>query len=270
MYSGIPFPDISPVAVQIGPFGLRWYSLAYLAGLLCAWFLSQRMLSRYKTPVAPEMMDDAVFYAAVGMILGGRLGYVLFYNAEYYWENPLKILALWQGGMSFHGGLLGVIAGLWLFARKMRIPMLALTDVAACVAPLGLFFGRLANFVNGELYGRVTTAVPWAVIFRYGGPLPRHPSQLYEALFEGIFLFLCLYTLWTRSVWVRIRCGFTSGLFLTSYAIVRTVVENFREPDEQIGFLFARVTMGQMLTLPMLVCGFLLMYLPSRRIGKGG
>lgn len=265
MYEGIPFPDISPVAVQIGSFGLRWYSLAYLAGLTCAWFLLQRMLSRHVSDVKPEMMDDAVFYAAVGMILGGRLGYVFFYNFEHYIENPLKILALWQGGMSFHGGLIGVVVALWLFARNMKIPLFALTDVAACVTPIGLFFGRLANFVNAELYGRVTTSVPWAVVFPDGGPLPRHPSQLYEAGFEGVFLFLCLYALWTQSVWVRIRYGFTSGLFLTGYAVVRMVVENFREPDPQIGFLFARVTMGQMLTLPMLVAGIGLMLWSMRR-----
>ena len=265
MYQGLAFPDISPVAVQIGSFGLRWYSLAYLAGLFCAWWLTQRLLTRYKSDVKPEMMDDAVFYAAVGIIAGGRLGYVLFYNFEHYLENPLKIFALWQGGMSFHGALLGVIVALFLYARKMKIPFFALTDIAACVTPIGLFLGRLANFVNGELYGRVTTSVPWAVVFPNGGPMPRHPSQLYEAFFEGLVLFLCLYTLWRYSVWVRIRYGFTSGLFLAAYASVRIVVENFREPDPQIGFLFARVTMGQLLTVPMLLGGIGLMLWSMRR-----
>lgn len=264
-YAGIPFPDISPIAVQIGSFGLRWYSLAYLFGLASAWYLAQRMLSRYKTDVAPEMIDDAVFYSAIGVILGGRLGYVLFYNFEHYLENPMRIFALWEGGMSFHGGLVGVIVALYLYTRKLKIPFLALTDVAACVTPLGLLFGRLANFINGELYGRVTTSVPWAIIFPAGGPFPRHPSQLYEACFEGFVLFVCLYTLWTRSVWVRIRVGFTSGLFLTGYAVARFVIENFREPDAQIGFLFARVTMGQMLTLPMLIGGIGLMIWSARR-----
>ena len=264
-YTGIPFPDISPVALQIGSFGLRWYSLAYLAGLFFGWLLLQRMLSRYKTAFTPEMVDDTLFYAAVGIIVGGRLGYVLFYNFDHYYEYPLRVFALWEGGMSFHGGLIGTIIALYVYARRVRVPFLAITDAMACVAPLGLFFGRLANFVNGELYGRVTTSVPWAVIFPAGGPFPRHPSQLYEACFEGFVLFVCLYVLWTRSVWVRIRVGFTSGLFLTGYAVARMMVENFREPDAQIGFLFARVTMGQTLTLPMLLCGLFLMLWSARR-----
>lgn len=264
-YSGIPFPNIDPVAVHIGAFGLRWYSLAYLAGIFCAWFLARRMVQRYNSPFTPVKVDDAVFWGTVGLILGARLGYVLFYNLEHYLENPLQVFALWQGGMSFHGALIGVIVALFLFSRHEKIGFFTITDVMACVAPIGLFFGRLANFANGELFGRVTTSVPWAVIFPGGGPLPRHPSQLYEACFEGIVLFVCLYTLWTRSVWVRIRPGFTSGAFLFGYAVARGVIENFRAPDAQIGFLFARVTMGQLLTLPMLIAGIWIMVWAAKK-----
>lgn len=258
-YQGLPFPDIDPVAVYIGSFGLRWYSLAYLAGIVLAWFLARQMVRRYPNPVTEIMIDDVIFWATVGLIAGGRLGYILFYNFGYYMENPLQIFALWKGGMSFHGGLIGVITAVFLYARSVKVSFFQFTDILACVAPIGLFFGRLANFANSELYGRVTVSVPWAVIFPNGGPLPRHPSQLYEAGFEGLLLFCVLYFLWTRSVWVRIRPGFLSGLFLFGYAVVRGVVENFREPDVQIGFLFARVTMGQMLTVPMLIGGVWIM-----------
>lgn len=258
-YQGLPFPDIDPVAVYIGSFGLRWYSLAYLAGIILAWFLARQMVRRCPNPVTEIMIDDVIFWATVGLIAGGRLGYILFYNFGYYMENPLQIFALWKGGMSFHGGLIGVITAVFLYARSVKVSFFQFTDILACVAPIGLFFGRLANFANSELYGRVTVSVPWAVIFPNGGPLPRHPSQLYEAGFEGLLLFCVLYFLWTRSVWVRIRPGFLSGLFLFGYAVVRGVVENFREPDAQIGFLFARVTMGQMLTVPMLIGGVWIM-----------
>lgn len=264
-YKGLPFPDIDPVALHIGGFGLRWYSLAYLAGIALAWFLARKMVRRYPNPVTEVMVDDVVFWATVGLIAGGRLGYVLFYNFSYYMENPLQIFALWKGGMSFHGGLIGVITAVFLYARSVRVGFFHFTDILACVAPIGLFFGRLANFVNSELYGRVTVSVPWAVVFPNGGPLPRHPSQLYEAGFEGVLLFCALYFLWVCSVWVRIRPGFLSGLFLTGYAVVRGVVENFREPDAQIGFLFARVTMGQMLTVPMLIGGICIMIWAAKK-----
>ena len=264
-YKGLPFPDIDPVAVHIGGFGLRWYSLAYLAGIVLAWFLARRMVRRYPNPVTEIMVDDVIFWATVGLITGGRLGYVLFYNLSYYAENPLQIFALWKGGMSFHGGLIGVITAVCLYARSVKVSFFQFTDILACVAPIGLFFGRLANFANSELYGRVTVSVPWAVIFPNGGPLPRHPSQLYEAGFEGLLLFCVLYFLWTCSVWVRIRPGFLSGLFLFSYAIVRSVIENFREPDAQIRVLFARVTMGQMLTVPMLIGGAWIMIWAAKK-----
>lgn len=264
-YQGIPFPNIDPVAVHIGNFGLRWYSLAYLAGIMLAWFLARRMVKRYPNPVMDVMVDDVIFWATVGLITGGRLGYVLFYNFGYYLENPLQIFALWKGGMSFHGGLIGVVTAVYLYARSVKVAFFQFTDILACVTPIGLFFGRLANFANSELYGRVTVSVPWAMIFPNGGPLPRHPSQLYEASFEGLLLFCILYFLWTSSVWVRIRPGFVSGLFLFGYAIARSVIENFREPDAQIGFLFARVTMGQLLTVPMLIGGIWIMIWAAKK-----
>ncbi len=254
-YKGISFPDIDPVAIHIGSFGLRWYSLAYLLGILAAWFLARKMVKRYPNQITPVMIDDVIFWGTLGVIIGGRIGYVLFYNFSYYMENPLQIMALWQGGMSFHGGLIGVIIAVYLYSRYVKVKFFLFTDILACITPIGLFLGRLANFANSELYGRVTTSVPWAMIFPNGGPLPRHPSQLYEAGFEGVLLFVLLYSLWTHSVWVRIRPGFTSGLFLCSYGIIRAVLENFREPDPQLGFLFARITMGQILTIPMLIVG---------------
>lgn len=266
VYNGIVFPTIDPVAVYIGSFGLRWYSLAYLFGILAGWWLIRRMITRYPSAVTVPMLDDVCFWATIGIIAGGRIGYVLFYNFNYYMENPIQILELWHGGMSFHGGLIGVIVATWLFSRKVKVRFFELADLMACAAPIGLFLGRLANFVNAELYGRVTTSVPWAVIFPNGGPLPRHPSQLYEALFEGVLLFVLLYTSWTKSVWIRIRPGFTSGLFLTGYAVARFILENFREPDPQIGFLFARATMGQLLTLPMLLAGLILMLWSAKKV----
>ncbi len=264
-YAGLPFPQITPIAFSFFGFDIRWYSLAYLCGILLSWHLVRKMVLRYPSSVTTEMVDDGLFWGVVGLILGARLGYIFFYNFDYYKENPLQMLALWHGGMSFHGALIGVILGLYLYTKKVKIPFFEFTDLFACVTPIGLFFGRLANFANAELYGRTTVSVPWAIVFPNAGPLPRHPSQLYEAGFEGVFLFLLLYFLWTRSVWVRIRPGFISGFFLFGYAIARMVIENFREPDEQIGFLFARVTMGQMLTVPMLLFGLFIMLWAAKK-----
>ncbi|MCQ2914811.1 MAG: prolipoprotein diacylglyceryl transferase [Alphaproteobacteria bacterium] len=265
-YSGIQFPNIDPVAIHLGQFGIRWYSLAYLFGILFCWFLTKALVRRYPSKVDVDDLDDAFFWMTLGVILGGRIGYVLFYNFQYYLDNPSQILAVWRGGMSFHGGILGVIIAIFFYTRSIRVSFFDLSDLCACVAPLGLFFGRLANFVNGELFGRITTSVPWAMIFPAGGPLPRHPSQLYEAMFEGLFLFILLYTSWTKCVWIRVRTGFVSGMFLSGYAIARFLLENYREPDPQLGFMFARITMGQCLTLPMLIIGLLIMFITSRRV----
>ncbi|WP_455373078.1 prolipoprotein diacylglyceryl transferase [Limibacillus halophilus] len=247
------FPQIDPVAVQLGPFAIRWYALAYIVGLVLGWRLCRRLTK--KTPagsLTPEVFDDFVVWATLGVLLGGRLGYVLFYNLGYFAQNPLEILQVWQGGMAFHGGLLGVIAALFLFSWKRKVPLFALSDLVAAAAPIGLFFGRIANFVNGELYGRVTDA-PWGMVFPGGGDLPRHPSQLYEAGLEGILLFAILQlAIWRGAL---ARPGVVGGLFLAGYGASRAIVELFREPDAHIGFLEGGLTMGQLLSLPMVVAG---------------
>ncbi len=270
MYSGILFPTIDPVAVHLGIFAVRWYSLAYIFGIIGAWVLARQM-SRYSQSVFTVLkIDDFLIWATVGIVLGGRLGYVLFYNAHYFLENPLQILAVWQGGMSFHGGLLGVIVATLLFAHLKKIPPLAMGDILVCVAPIGLFFGRLANFVNAELFGRVTRSVPWAMIFPNGGPLPRHPSQLYEACLEGVVLFCVLNALWWFSPRLRNRQGFLFGLFLVLYAVFRFGIEFTREPDAHLGFVFYTLSMGQILCVPMALCGLWFIYLsaPERKLEK--
>lgn len=270
MYSGILFPTIDPVAVHLGIFVIRWYSLAYIFGIIGAWLLARQM-SRYAKSVFTVLkIDDFLIWATVGVVAGGRLGYVLFYNAHYFWENPLQIFAVWQGGMSFHGGLIGVMIATLLFAHIKKIPPLAIGDILVCVAPIGLFFGRLANFVNAELFGRVTQAVPWAMIFPNGGPLPRHPSQLYEACLEGLVLFGILNALWWFSPRLRNRQGFLFGLFLILYALFRFGVEFTREPDAHLGFVFYTFSMGQLLCVPMMLCGLWLIYssAPGRKLEK--
>jgi len=251
--SGIPFPEIDPVAVQIGPLAIRWYALAYIVGILLGWWYMKRLSRRWESPIGAELIDDFIVWATVGIVLGGRLGYVLFYNLEQYLADPLQVLMVWHGGMSFHGGLLGVIVAAWLFARRRGVPLLALSDLLACAAPIGLFFGRVANFVNGELYGRVSE-VPWAMVFPNGGPLPRHPSQLYEALLEGLVLFAILAVLAVRPA-VFGRPGFLTGLFLIGYGLARLLVEFLREPDAQLGLVLGPYSMGQVLSAPLLLLG---------------
>ncbi len=268
MYSGIPALEIDPVVFQIGFFSLRWYSLAYIFGLLGAWGLARIMSRRSNSAFTILKMDDFLVWATVGVILGGRLGYVLFYNLSYFVEFPLQIFALWQGGMSFHGGLLGVIVATLLFAHDRKISPFAMGDILVCVAPIGLFLGRLANYVNGELYGRVTTSVPWAMIFPMGGAEPRHPSQLYEALMEGVVLFLILNTLWWLKPAYRERTGFLTGLFFILYAVFRFFLEFFREPDAHLGFIVSFLSMGQILCVPMALFGVwvLLRSSPKRQL----
>ena len=193
----IDFPDISPVIFSIGPFSFRWYAMAYLAGIVAAWLLTKRNIAKYNLGITNEQLDDLVFYTTLGIILGGRIGYVVCYGDGYFWKHPSEIIAVWHGGMSFHGGIAGVILGLFCFARRYAFPFLKITDIVALYVPIGIFLGRLANFVNGELWGRVTT-VPWAVKFPEGGYLPRHPSQLYEAATEGLLMFAILNLLWRR------------------------------------------------------------------------
>jgi phosphatidylglycerol:prolipoprotein diacylglycerol transferase len=265
MIPAIAFPTIDPVLVQIGPFAIRWYALAYVTGLLLGWWYIVRSIRNARLPfhtraLTPRHVDDFFVWATLGVILGGRLGYVLFYKPAHYFANPLEIFYVWQGGMSFHGGLLGVIAAMWLFSRHRKIGFFDLSDPVACAAPIGLFFGRIANFINGELWGRVSD-VPWAMVFPHGGPLPRHPSQIYEALLEGALLFFLLWLLLNRTGLGK-RPGALTGVFLIGYAVARGVVELFRQPDAHLGFLIAGATMGQLLSLPMIAYG---LYLVVRR-----
>ena len=267
MYSGIPFPDIDPVIFQIGGFfALRWYSLAYLVGILLAWWLVRKMSVFSNSTFTVLKVDDFLGYGILGIILGGRLGYVLFYNLLWYTEHPLKILAVWEGGMSFHGGLLGVIIATITFCKVKKINLYMVSDMLCAVAPIGLFLGRLANFANGELYGRVIPAVPWAIIFPMGGNEPRHPSQLYEALWEGLFLFIVLNYIWWRKEKYRNRYGFTAGLFFCLYGIGRFFLETLREPDAHLGFFAHYFMMGQMLCIPMLIFGVWLIYRSSPKV----
>lgn len=255
MYSGIPFPQIDPVAIHLGFVVIRWYSLAYIFGLIGAWLLAREMSKRTNSTFTVLKIDDFLIWATLGVVLGGRLGYVLFYNAHYFYENPTQILAVWQGGMSFHGGLLGVVIATLLFAWKKKISPLSMGDILVCVAPIGLFFGRLANFANGELFGRVTHAVPWAMIFPNGGAEPRHPSQLYEAGLEGLGLFIILNGVWWFCPKLRQRQGFILGLFFILYGMFRFGIEFTREPDAHLGFIFAHLSMGQLLCIPMILFG---------------
>lgn len=255
MYQGLTFPQIDPVAFQLGWIIIRWYSLAYIFGLVLAWGLARKMSRQSHSTFTVLKIDDFLIWATVGIILGGRLGYVLFYNLEYYLEFPLQILALWQGGMSFHGGLIGVIIATLLFAKRKDISPFVMGDILVCVAPIGLFLGRLANFINGELYGRVSTAVPWVMVFPMGGEAPRHPSQLYEAFAEGILLFVILNLLWWFVPKYRNRTGFMTGLFFILYGFFRFGLEYFREPDDHLGFVLAHLSMGQLLCVPMALFG---------------
>ena len=251
--NGIDFPSISPIIFSIGPIAVRWYSMAYLFGIAAGWFLVNRNVKKYNLGLSKADVEDLIFYLTLGIIIGGRFGYVLFYGKGAFWENPLQIFELWKGGMSFHGGIAGVIIAAWLYARRFGFQFLAITDLVALYAPIGMFLGRLANFVNDELWGRVTT-VPWAVRFPSGGYVPRHPSQLYEAFFEGIVIFILLNWLW-RSSRIRNSHGVVSALFVMLYGIFRISMEQFRQPDAQLGFFFGHITMGQMLSLPLIIAG---------------
>ncbi|MBI1207646.1 MAG: prolipoprotein diacylglyceryl transferase [Azospirillum sp.] len=250
----VAFPDIDPVALAIGPLAIRWYALAYLAGFLLGWRYCLILARRDPRPPSDLDIDDFLAWAVIGVILGGRAGYVLFYNFDQYLGHPLEIFMVWHGGMSFHGGLLGVVLATLLFSWRRGFSPLALGDLLACVAPVGLLFGRLANFVNGELYGRASQ-VSWAMVFpRDPLRLPRHPSQLYEAALEGLVLLVVMAVLSTRPS-LRQRTGLLTGCFLIGYGLSRIAVEFFREPDTQLGFLFAGATMGQLLSLPMVLIG---------------
>jgi len=258
----IPFPAIDPVAVAIGPFVVRWYALAYIVGLLLGWRYCLVLADRPPRLVERRDIDDFLVWATLGVVLGGRIGYVLFYQPGYYLQHPIEALYLWHGGMSFHGGALGVTLAILLFTRARRLPVLAFSDVIAEAIPIGLFFGRIANFINGELFGRETDT-PWAMVFPNGGPVPRHPSQLYEAVCEGLLLFLLLLLAEHRGA--RRRPGIVTGLFLIGYAVARMSGELFRQPDAQLGFLVFGTTMGQLLSIPVLIAGFILIWWARRQ-----
>ena len=255
----IAFPAIDPVLIEIGPFAIRWYALAYIGGLLLGWLFLRWLVQRPGWRLTLIDLDDLLLYVTLGVVLGGRLGYVLFYKPALYFSHPGKIFAVWEGGMSFHGGLCGVLVAMALFAWRRGIPFLEVGDAVAAAVPIGLFFGRISNFINGELFGRASD-VPWAMVFPHGGPEPRHPSQLYEAALEGLLLFLIIYW-FARRPRLPETAGKIGGIFLLGYGVARSFVELFREPDDHLGFLLGgNVTMGQILSLPMILIGlFLLM-----------
>ena len=263
----MPFPSLDPVIFEVGPFAFRWYALAYIIGLMLGWqyviMLSQSArLWPNGLPARREEIDDLLLWITFGVILGGRLGYVMFYNPGYFLAHPRDILAVWQGGMAFHGGLLGVVVAIIIFARRRAIAMLSLGDMVAAAVPIGLLFGRLANFINSELWGRVTQSL-WGVVFPDGGPLPRHPSQLYEAGLEGLLLFAALgFLIWRRGILAR--PGLAIGVFLTGYGLSRALIERVREPDAHLGFIFSETTMGQILSLPMIGAGIVFIVLGVR------
>lgn len=271
MIEALPFPNIDPILFQIGPIAIRWYGLAYVAGLVLAWRYVRALADQRPKTLKARDVDDFLVWATLGVILGGRLGYVVFYNAGYFLENPFAVFETWKGGMSFHGGLLGVITATLLFCRKRKIPVLELGDMVAAAAPIGLLFGRAANFINGELFGR-TTDVPWAMVFPHGGPVPRHPTQIYEALLEGVVLFAVLFVLARREE-IRKRPGILIGVFLVGYGVARISVEFFRQPDAHIGLLLGGSTMGQWLSVPMLLIGVIFILrarpkaVPARTLG---
>jgi phosphatidylglycerol:prolipoprotein diacylglycerol transferase len=248
------FPNIDPIAISLGPIDIRWYALAYLAGFLLGWKLVVYLAGLdkgHKRAITTMQLDDFLPWAVVGVILGGRIGYILFYQFGTYMHDPLAMFRIWEGGMSFHGGAAGMIIAMIIYAMLQKMQVLRLTDLICCAVPIGLFFGRLANFINGELYGRVTTSAI-GMVFPHGGPEPRHPSQLYEAFLEG-FVLTGIMILLAHNSKVRNMPGILSAVFLTGYALSRITVEFFREPDEQIGYIAGMFTMGQILCLPMLL-----------------
>ena len=247
------FPNINPIAIDLGLINISWYALSYVVSILCAWYLILRIIEIKKINISNKIISDLISNCMVGIILGGRLGYVIFYNPEYYLNNLVDIFKIWNGGMSFHGGLIGVILAVIYTSKTSKISIIIFSDLISIVSPIGLFFGRIANFINGELYGRVTNN-HFGMIFPNGGSLPRHPSQLYEAFFEGLVLFLIMIFLMNRSSIFKSK-GCLTASFIFLYGIFRFFIEYFREPDEHIGLFYFNFSMGQILSLPMIVLG---------------
>ena len=255
------YPEIDPVIFQLGPLKVHWYGVMYLIGFGLAWWLALRRAKQPDAIFTEEQVSDIIFYSALGVVLGGRLGYVLFYDLSTYMATPSLIFQVWQGGMSFHGGFIGVAIAMWLYARKLNVPFFEMTDFIAPLVPLGLFTGRIGNFINGELWGRPTD-LPWGMIFPHVDNIPRHPSQLYQAALEGLVLFIIV---WVFSKRPRPTMAVT-GLFLIGYGTFRFLVEFVRQPDRQLGFIaFDWMTMGQLLSLPLLIIGVILMGLAYLR-----
>ena len=255
--------DFDPVLIDLGFIQIRWYSIAYILGIVLGWIYANKIIKNITIrhnflAIKKKDFDDLIFYLIIGIIIGGRLGYAIFYNPKYYLNNLEEILMIWQGGMSFHGGLLGVIITTLLYSKKKQISFFQLTDVIACCAPIGLFFGRIANFINGELYGKIST-LPWSIIFPAGGYASRHPSQIYEAVLEGVFLFI-LINYFALKKKLLFRAGYISVLFLTSYSIFRIIGENFREPDKHLGYVFYNLSMGSLLSLITFLIGLIIIY----------
>src|ERR1700746_1816217 len=264
----IAFPVFDPVAITIGPFAIRWYALAYIGGIVLGWIYARSLLKNEKlwggpAPISLTQLDDFILWVTIGIIVGGRTGYVLFYNLPFFIQHPAEIFELWEGGMSFHGGFLGCVVAVMWFARRTHISILSLGDITTAVGPIGLFLGRLANFINSELWGRPADPdLPWAMIFPNGGPVPRHPSQLYEAGLEGLLLFTIL------AAMIRFGALKRRGLILCSfialYGLARITGEHFREPDPQLGFLWGGLTMGMLLSVPMVIAGAIIIFLAWR------
>ena len=256
--------NFDPVLIDLGFFQIRWYSIAYILGIILGWVYAVKIIKKTQNntqnfePIKRSDFDDLVIYLVLGIILGGRLGYVIFYNLEYYIQNSFEIFKLWQGGMSFHGGLLGVIVAIFIFSKNKNTNFFKYSDIVACVAPIGIFLGRIANFINGELFGKIST-LPWAVIFPYGGNIARHPSQIYEAILEGLVLFILINFLALKKHLI-IKTGYVSSFFLISYSILRIFSENFREPDQHLGYLFNYFSMGTLLSILTLISGFLIIF----------
>ena len=262
MIAALVYPNIDPIALRLGPFAVRWYGIAYLIGFAAAYAVMRALVRRWKLDLSDDDMLNIILAAVIGVLLGGRLGYVFFYGGSEYLRDPLRVFAVWDGGMSFHGGLVGILAAGALVAWRSGIPWLTLCDIGSVGAPVGIFFGRLANFINDELWGRVTT-VSWGMVFPSGGPLPRHPSQIYEALLEGLVTLAVVSWIATRGSGPS--RGVVFGWLLALYGAFRIFVEFFREPDVQLGFLWGGATMGQLLSVPVLVAGVAMVWWSARR-----
>ena len=250
------FPNINPIAIDIGIIKIRWYALSYICGILLSWFLILKIIKIKNIKVSDKSVSDLISNCMIGIIVGGRLGYVIFYNPEYYISNLLEILKIWNGGMSFHGGFIGVVIAVIYTSNTYKIPVMVFSDLISIVSPIGIFFGRIANFINGELYGKITNH-KYGIIFPKGGSLPRHPSQLYEAFFEGLLLFIILWLL-TKTSNILEKKGLITGCFIFLYGVFRFFVEILREPDLHIGYLYFDLSMGQLLSLPMILIGLYL------------